>query len=391
MKTIVILLAGGCGSRMGTGRNKVLLNVCGKTVIRRSIEAFSGKSDDLMIVCRPEDKAFIEMEVNLAHPAAPVHYTFGGETRQESVLNGLRAVSAEKEDIILIHDAARCFADKDLIGRVIESVSRYGTGIPGIPVTSTYKICDDHSQIVSTPERSHLFEIQTPQGFLFGTIRQYAEKAASDLFTGTDDASLLEHYGIPVRVVPGSSENIKLTNPQDLKTAQAFLKGECQALRIGMGYDVHQLTEGRKLILCGVEIPYEKGLMGHSDADVALHALMDAMLGACSLGDIGSHFPDTDARYKDISSTLLLAETVQLLEKNACKVTNADITIVAQKPKLLPFIRQMVKNVSSALGLSEDRISIKATTTEHLGFEGRMEGISCYAVCMVDCMPHFGE
>ena len=208
-------------------------------------------------------------------------------------------------------------------------------------------------------------------------------KASEDRIECTDDAGILEYYHVPVRIVDGSSTNIKLTEHNDLSRAKSILEGSDSSVRIGMGYDVHRLSSERKLILCGVEIPYDMGLLGHSDADVALHALMDAMLGACALGDIGKHFPDTDKKYKDVSSLQLLKKTVTILSDAGYRVFNADITIVAQKPKLLPYIPDMIHQVASVLGISSDCVSIKATTTEKLGFEGRMEGISSYAVCTV--------
>ena len=229
--------------------------------------------------------------------------------------------------------------------------------------------------------------VQTPQGFRFGDLLAAEEKALQEGFTGTDDASLMERYGYPVFLTPGSRRNLKLTSPEDCMIAEAFLADEespsFPALRIGQGYDVHRLVPDRKLILCGVEIPHTLGLLGHSDADVALHALMDAMLGAAALGDIGKHFPDTDPRYSGISSMLLLEHTVALLRDKGFRLANADITIVAQRPKLLPFIPAMRDNVARVCGLPRDRVSVKATTTEKLGFEGRMEGISAQAVCLL--------
>ena len=234
-----------------------------------------------------------------------------------------------------------------------------------------------------TPDRSSLYEIQTPQGFAAEVFISAALKAAEDGIDCTDDAGILEHYHIPVHIVPGSSQNIKLTEPEDMSRASSILKGDAANMRIGMGYDVHRLTDGRKLILCGVEVPFSQGLLGHSDADVALHALMDAMFGACALGDIGKHFPDTSDLYKDISSVFLLKETNRIIGEAGYKVSNTDITIVAQKPKLLPFIPQMTEIIADTLGIPLNAVNIKATTTEKLGFEGRMEGISAYAVCAV--------
>ncbi len=383
MKRYVIMLAGGRGTRMNLPYNKALLTLCGKTVIQRSIEAFCSFADEMIIVSHAEEQAFIQESISHSCLPFPCRYVCGGETRQESVLNGLKALNTAPEDIILIHDAARCLVDHMLIERVIHSVETYGTGIPGIPASSTYKICNADHLVVHTPDRTNLYEIQTPQGFTAGTFLPVALNAFRDGIVCTDDAGLLEHYHIPVKVVQGSPDNIKLTEPQDIARAKSIIKGVTHTMRVGMGFDVHRLVEGRKLILCGVEIPFESGLLGHSDADVALHALMDAMLGACALGDIGRHFPDTDDRYKGISSVHLLRETDRIIHDAGYKVENADVTIVAQKPKLLPFIPQMISVIASVLNLPEDRINVKATTTEKLGFEGRMEGISSYAVCTV--------
>ena len=382
-KTFVVLLAAGKGSRMNASVNKVLISLCGKPVIRRSAEALAPFADELVIVSRPEEQGDIFAVLSDAALLCPFRFVNGGETRQESVLNALRSISADHGDIILIHDAARCLVDAGVISRVISSVLQYGTGIPGIPAVNTVKMCDDDSFVIYTPERSSLYEIQTPQGFTAEKIIPFALKAAENHIECTDDAGLLEHYKIPVKVVPGSSLNFKLTEPDDLSRARIILKGDEPPVRIGMGFDVHRLVQGRKLILCGVDIPYELGLLGYSDADVALHALMDAMLGACALGDIGSNFPDSDERFCGISSMILLDETVKILSTAGYQVSNADITIVAQKPKILPWIPDMIRNISSVLSLPENCISIKATTTEKLGFEGRMEGISSYAVCSV--------
>ena len=383
MKTYVIMLAGGKGERMGAPVNKILLSVCGKPAIIRSMEAFVPIADEMVIVARPEDQPLILSAVNACSFPFPVRFAEGGKTRQGSVLNGLHSFSPDPDDIILIHDAARCLVTSGLVRRVKDGAAEYGACIPGIPATSTFKVCDDDSFVSRTPDRSSLYEIQTPQGFRAETIVSASLRAAQEGIDCTDDAGVLEYYHIPVRVAHGDASNIKLTEPQDLNRARTILEGADSSLRIGMGYDVHRLVDGRKLILCGVEIPFELGLLGHSDADVALHALMDAMLGACALGDIGKHFPDDDERYRGISSLLLLKETARILDAHGYVLNNADITIAAQKPKLLPYIPLMRENISSVLSLPADRISIKATTTEKLGFEGRMEGISSYAVCTV--------
>lgn len=384
MKICTVMLAGGSGTRMNASVNKTLLPLCGKSVIRRSVEAFAGLTDEMTVVCHPDAKEDLIREVSAAALSFPVRFVTGGDTRQQSVLNGLRAFNFGENDVVLVHDAARCLVSPEVIGNVIRSVRECGSGVPGVPASSTYKLCDERGFVELTPDRSRLFEVQTPQGFFARDLLAASLRASEEGWLGTDDAMLMEHYGHAVRIVPGSKANLKLTTPEDLLTAGLFLKGGRSSVRVGMGYDVHRLVEGRRLVLCGVEIPWSLGLLGHSDADVALHALMDAMLGACGLGDIGRHFPDTDDRFKGISSLLLLKETDRLMKEAGFSLVNADITIVAQKPKLLPYIPQMVRTVAEALGKEDAAVNIKATTTEKLGFEGREEGISAYAVCMVE-------
>ncbi len=375
-----IILAGGSGSRMGAGCNKVLLSLGGEPVILRSIRAFEGLVDGIVLVSRSEDMpAMREMLAKSGLTAAVVP---GGATRQESVWNGLCALP-EGVEHVLIHDGARCLVDADTIRRCKTSVEVHGTGVAAIPVVDTIKQVDADGIVAATPDRSTLMAVQTPQGFRLPIIMKAHEDAQQAGFIGTDDASLVERIGQPVRLTQGNRRNIKLTTPEDINMAEAFLNGGLPDLRVGQGYDVHRLVEGRELILCGVTVPHTLGLLGHSDADVALHALMDAMLGAMALGDIGKHFPDTDERYRGISSMKLLTHVVALLAEHGARVTNCDVTIVAQKPKLLPYIPQMRQNVADALSLPLDRVNVKATTTEHLAFEGREEGISAQAVCMV--------
>ena len=383
MKTYVIMLAGGTGSRMGSPVNKILLPVCGIPAIVRSLTSFVPFADYTVIVSRPDDRTSIVSALDKSGLSLSYCFADGGPTRQASVQNGLHCISPDPDDTILIHDAARCLIKADLIERVSNAVRKYGSGVPGIPAVSTFKMIDAASFVQFTPERSHLYEIQTPQGFKAGTIIPLSQRASEEGFDCTDDAGLLEHYHLPVKIVTGDASNIKITEPMDLSRARTILQGDTSSMRIGMGYDVHRLVPDRKLILCGVEIPFELGLLGHSDADVAVHALMDAMLGACALGDIGKFFPDTDDQYRGISSMLLLKETVRILQEHGFCLNNADITIAAQKPRILPYIPQMAANIADSVGLSADRINIKATTTEKLGFEGRMEGISSYAVCSV--------
>ena len=376
-----IVLAGGSGSRMGADRNKVLLHLHSEPVIVHSVRAFSGLVDGVILVSRPEDIPCMQDILNEAQ--LPVTIVPGGDTRQASVWNGLCALPDDCTHV-LIHDGARCLVDEATIRRCMDSVERYGTGVAAIPAIDTIKQVNQEDIVTATPDRSSLRAVQTPQGFAVELIRRAHETAHADGFLGTDDASLVERLGVPVRLTPGDRRNIKLTTPEDMMMAEAFLGHSFPALRVGQGYDVHRLVQDRALILCGVQVPHSLGLLGHSDADVALHALMDAMLGAMALGDIGKHFPDTDERYRGISSMKLLEHVVSLLSEHNARVSNCDVTIVAQKPKLLPYIPQMRENVSNVLHLPIDRINIKATTTERLSFEGREEGISAHAICMVE-------
>ena len=383
MKTYCILASAGSGSRMNAGFNKIFLRLNGRSVLQHSISLFDHLIDEMILVYRREDLSEIRNHLSEVKVSFPVRLTEGGSTRMRSVLNGLEQLSFQPKDIVLVHDAARCLTEPALIKELISNCRMHGSSVPGIPVTSTVKICNPDHQVSRTPDRSSLFEIQTPQAFNGIALLEASRKAAAADFEATDDASVMEHAGLPVYVVSGSRTNIKITTREDLMFAEMLLHTVPAPYRIGTGYDVHRLVDNRKLILCGVDIPYEKGLLGHSDADVAVHALMDAMLGAASLGDIGQHFPDTDPRWKDISSLLLLKETNRLIHATGYSLLNADMTIVAQRPKLSPFLTEMKKNLADTLVCEPCQLSVKATTTEQLGFEGRGEGISTQAVCML--------
>ena len=384
-KIYVLLLAGGSGSRMKTDKNKVLLSLAGQTCIARSAEAFREFADKMVLVCREQDQSIIMTEISKIHLPFPVSFVLGGKTRQESVEQGLQALPSGEHSIILIHDGARCLITRDVIQNVIDSVRMYGSGIASIPVTDTIKQTDENDMILHTVPRASLRAVQTPQGFWLDHFLSAYKRAIADGFFGTDDASIMENAGFQIHLTSGSRNNIKLTTREDLQMAEAILNKSSYfpSLRVGHGYDVHQLCEGRKLILCGIEIPNLQGLLGHSDADVAVHALIDALLGAAGLGDIGRHFPDTDKQYEGISSIKLLSDVIVLLRNSGFQPSNADLTIIAQKPKLSPYIPQMTEKIAATMNLPVSRVNVKATTTEHLGFEGRMEGISAQAVCLI--------
>lgn len=375
-----IILAGGSGTRMGAQKNKVLLPLAGVPVLLRSILAFAPLVKGIVVACREEDRA--EIQEYSFPQTTPVLFASGGKTRQESVWNALQALPDDCANV-LIHDGARALVDQDTIVRVMQAVEAHGAAAAAIPATDTIRTVDAQERALNTPDRKLLRQMQTPQGFRKELIVDAHQRAKEDQYDGTDDVSLLERLGVPVYLTEGSRRNIKLTTPEDMVMAEALLSASFPSLRVGQGYDVHRLVPDRKLILCGVEVPHTLGLLGHSDADVAVHALMDAMLGAMGLRDIGKHFPDTDPQYAGISSMKLLAHVVNLLQNKGARVTNADVTIVAQRPKLLPYIPEMQSNIASALNLLVDRVNIKATTTEHLGFEGHEEGISAQAIVMV--------
>ena len=375
---ILVLLAAGEGSRMQAGKNKVLLNINGKSILRKSAEVFLPFADSMIVVYRQGEEEQVRTELSFVPASVDLSFVQGGKTRQESVLNALNSISSDPDTIIMIHDSARCEVDCETIQAAVRSAKINGSGVPCIPMTDTVKVSENGISVDMTPDRKSLFRAQTPQCFRFDLILDAYHNAAEKGWNGTDDASLVEHAGNKVFITGGSESNIKITVPEDLRSLSCS-----SSFRVGHGFDVHRLVENRKLILCGIEIPHTLGLLGHSDADVALHALMDAVLGALGLWDIGHFFPDNDMQYKDISSVILLSKVMDMVRERKARIINCDLTIVAQKPKLAPFIPDMRRKTASILGCDEQCVNIKATTTEHLGFEGQEEGISAQAVCLI--------
>ena len=380
MKTGCVVVAAGRGERAGFGFNKVFAPVAGVSVLTRTLRALaqSGLIDEIVLVLSKTDFGLYK-ELTEREGVCPLvaRLAEGGKTRAESVRSGLSLIDC---DIVLVHDAARPFVTKEIIENVIADAVKFGSGVISTPVTDTVKRVDGDGFAVETLKRSELRAVQTPQAFRFDMLKKAYESVPLDAGI-TDDAMLFERMYSRVKLTEAESaaQNIKLTTPLDYQNAARRL-----ALpRTGTGYDVHKLVEGRKLILCGVDIPYEKGLLGHSDADVALHALMDALLGAAALGDIGKLFPDSDMRYKGISSMLLLEETLKQLREKGFEPVSCDVTIVCQRPKLAPHIALMRSNIAGVLKLDPSRVSVKATTTEGLGFEGEGLGISAQAVATV--------
>ena len=386
-----VIVAAGRGARMGLERNKVLYPLCGEPIIVRTARAFADSGlfgGGIVVVTGAADREELRAMLDAAGLGA-LKVVEGGADRQESVCRGLAACDPAAE-IIAIHDGARPLVTRAVIERTIESARATGSGVAAVPLKDTVKQVDGRGCVLSTPRRDSLRAVQTPQTFDAALIRRAHAQFARGAERATDDATLVEWLGHDVHLTEGDAENIKLTTPEDMLLAAQVLirrgeaKEEGPVMRIGHGYDVHRLVEGRRLILCGVEIPYERGLLGHSDADVALHALTDALLGAAAMGDIGRHFPDTDPAFKDADSGLLLDHIVGLIRARGYAVGNVDVTIIAQRPKLKDYIERMRGNVAAHLQIDPDCVNVKATTTEKLGFEGEGLGISAHAVACLE-------
>ena len=384
-KTIsAVLVAAGSSTRMGF--DKLSFDLGGETVLHRSIRAFDQcpQIGEIVLVAG-KNRAFVEQQA--VGCTKPVQIVAGGATRAESAKNGVLAAHGE---LVAVHDAARPFVRPAVIAAVLEAAARCGAAAPAVPVKDTIKqavpgdgkTVPEACLVHSTPDRSTLYAVQTPQCFdraqyLAALQELDAEKAR----LVTDDCSLFELTGRSVQLTQGDYANLKITTREDLPRP---VQKEETRMRIGHGYDVHRLVEGRKLILGGVEIPFEKGLLGHSDADVLAHAVMDAVLGAAALGDIGQHFPDNDPAYAGADSLELARHVARILSEHGYRVENIDATILCQRPKLAPHIPAMRANLAAAFGLPVDAVSVKATTEEHLGFTGEGLGIAAHAVALIE-------
>ena len=368
-----IIVAAGSGVRAGDGRPKQYRRIGGVPVLRRTVKAFLDHPDidGVMVAANPEHADLYQQAVGDLDLPSPA---IGGATRQASVLAGLKALEGDPPEVVLIHDAARAFVTSDVISRVIDKVRETGHGaIPALAIGDTLKEAAG-GQITKTVDRAGLFTAQTPQGFPYSAILAAHQKAAGqDL---TDDAAVAEAAGLKVSIVAGDKDNIKLTRKEDFRE----MSGD---IRTGSGYDVHAFKAGDHVILGGVKIPHSKALRGHSDADAALHALTDALLGAIGEGDIGDHFPPSDGKWKDAPSDIFLKHAAELVAKKGGRITNVDLTIICEAPRIAPHREAMRKNIAGLLGIALDRVSVKATTTEKLGFTGRGEGIAAGAIATV--------
>lgn len=380
-KTIALIVAAGEGVRLGGSVPKAYQFLMGKPLVQHSVELFTAHTaiDGVMVIYHPLHAEYIN-KIQWLYPQILV--CEGGSTRQESVRKGLTLLaSMEGTKFVLIHDAARPMVEAALIGNIKDALYEGAKAvIPVIPVVDTIKKVEGNL-VCETADRKRLFSAQTPQGFHFSTILslhdQYAERAA------TDDAMLAEWAGVEVKTVTGSLQNRKITTKEDLDMAEAIHQPQ---YRVGQGFDVHAFSkEGAtgNISLCGVSVPCDARLVGHSDGDVGIHALVDAILGALALGDIGQHFPPSDQQWKGADSSIFLKHACQLMTENAASLVNADITIISEKPKVSPHREAMQQRLAEIMGVDASRISVKATTTEKLGFTGREEGIAAQAVVMV--------
>ena len=386
-----IVAAGGRGVRFGADRPKQFLDLGGQTILETTIQALAASDRiDEIIVAVPEDH--LESANTWRGSSKPTRFVAGGGRRQDSVANAF-ANSSRDADLIVIHDAARPFVTGDLVARTIDAAAAHGAAIAAIPVHDTVKQTagpdsDGSRPIRATIPRDTIFLAQTPQAFRRDVLARAIEEGRS--FDATDEAMLVERLGLPVHVIEGDPRNIKITTPEDLdavRSAEARRAKADHVIRIGNGYDLHKLIPGRSLILAGVNIPFELGLLGHSDADIVCHAVTDAILGAAGIGDIGRMFPDTDSQWKDADSIALLKAAVARLHEAGYRVSNVDVTVIAQKPKLLPYLDQMRANLAAALGIEPGAVSVKGKTNEGVDSMGQGESMAAHAVALITSMP----
>jgi 2-C-methyl-D-erythritol 4-phosphate cytidylyltransferase/2-C-methyl-D-erythritol 2,4-cyclodiphosphate synthase len=377
-RTAVILPAAGIGARLTKQERKAWIPLAGRPLLTYALDTFRAHPAvaECILVVHPGDMERARALIAAGPARVTEKVVLGGPERQASVWHGLQEVSAGT-DIVLIHDAARPFLSPALISATIAAAARYGAAVVARPIADTLKRATPQGEVAATLPREAVWGAQTPQGFRLSVALDLFARAHQEGWQGTDDVQLAELAGQRVRLVPGEALNFKITHPEDLTLAERLLAA--RPPRVGIGYDVHRLVPDRPLVLGGVTIPHPQGLAGHSDADVLTHALMDALLGAAALGDIGLHFPDTDPRYQGADSLALLTEVCARVRAAGFVLVNLDVTLVAQAPKVAPYIAEMRARLAAAAGLPLPHLSVKATTTEGLGFEGERTGMSAYA------------
>ncbi len=374
-----VVVAAGGGVRFGGPAPKQFLDLCGCSVVERAIRCLNGHpAVDGVVVVLDRSEIGSETGALILGLDGVVDVVAGGTTRAESSLNGVRAAAGAVH--VLVHDAARPAASPELVDRVVQATLQHGAAIPVLPVSDTIKEVSPSGTVLNTPDRSRLSAAQTPQGARTDWLIEALEASPSG--SVTDEAGALEAAGRTVYVVAGDRENIKITTREDLEILRRRLGGD-DGMRIGSGYDVHRFGGEQPLVLAGVPFPGEAGLLGHSDADVVLHAVMDALLGGAGLHDIGQHFPPADPAYKGADSAALTRTVLDLVKRTGYRVVNVDITVLAERPRIGPRLGEMKAVLSSLLDLESSRIGLKATTLEGIGALGRSEGIGCQAVALL--------
>ncbi|MCP8893432.1 bifunctional 2-C-methyl-D-erythritol 4-phosphate cytidylyltransferase/2-C-methyl-D-erythritol 2,4-cyclodiphosphate synthase [Shinella daejeonensis] len=390
MKCGVVIVAAGRGERAGGPAEgpKQYRRIGGRPVISHTLDLFIGwrPARQIVVVIHPDDEALFsdarKAALSAGNRLTVVH---GGATRQQSVLAGLEALAGSDVDHVLIHDAVRPFAEPALLDRILVALRAGAPAVlPAVAVADTLKRADAEGNVAETVPREGLHAAQTPQSFQFAAILQAHRRAAASGRTDfTDDAAIAEWAGMPVQLVDGSAGNVKLTLQKDIAMADNRLSSTLPDVRTGNGYDVHRLVEGDGVILCGLFIPHDQALSGHSDADVALHALTDALLATCGAGDIGDHFPPSDPQWKGAASRIFLEHAVDIVRTRGGTIMNADVTLIVEAPRIGPHREAMRRNLSDMLGIALERCSVKATTNETVGFVGRREGIAAIATATV--------
>lgn len=405
-RTVAILAAAGRGERLGAGVLKPLRQIAGRTLLERSVHAFLAhpEVDEVVVALPPALVA--EPPSYLLAASKPVRLVIGGERRQDSVAIAF-AATGDDADIIVIHDAARPFVTAEVITRTIDAARESGAAVAALPARETVKLIRREAgpagraavgrpHVDRTVPRDTVFLAQTPQAFRRQVLHDaLAGTAGPDGVDATDEASLVEHTGHPVRLVEGDPFNLKVTVPEDLIVAEAIARARASealvsvggvrtGLRVGNGYDLHRLVEGRPLILAGVLVPFDKGLLGHSDADAVCHAVTDAILGAAAAGDIGRHFPDSDPLYEGASSLELLRRAADLVRTTGARIVNVDVTLIAERPTIGPHVEAMRANLAAALAIGVERVSVKGKTNEGVDAIGRGEAMATHAVALIE-------
>ena len=375
MKVAALIVAAGSGSRHGGELPKQYQSLGGRPMLRHSVETFRSHPsvERVGVVIGAGHGELYRSALGTIETELPIE---GGATRQESVRRGLEALASDPPDLVLIHDAARPLVSRDIIGRVLSALQDSEAAVAALPVVDTLR--RESGGIV---DRGGLWQVQTPQGFHFERILAVHRGAVDDL--ATDDAGLAERAGIPITLVEGAMSNLKITLPGDIATAEALLAASLADVRTGTGFDVHKFAEGDHVMICGIKVSHDHALEGHSDADVGLHALTDALLGAIGLGDIGSHFPPGDPQWRGADSAVFLQHAVDAVRRRGGMVAHLDVTIICERPKVGSHRAEMVARIAEIAAVASDRVSVKATTTEGLGFTGRREGIAAQAIATV--------